>query len=332
MFKLRISKYVITYVFIFIFVISIYSLVFLYLMRTYENRHFEFITSVYWVIGTMTTTGFGEIYFTTVVGQFFTIIVMITGVIMIFALLFPLVVTPWLESTIRKELPSKVQTDLKNHIIICGYNQLVETLIMELGEYRIPFLAIDENEKNINLLMSKKVLCVHGDAGDEDTLLNSNILSASMLITNQSDEKNAGIILTAKEICDIKIIALVEGVARSGYMKYAGADRVISPKTLFGTYIGRKAIDPLTDHLAGATKFFEDLSIVELPIYPGSILIGKKIRKARIREETGANVVGLWTGGRLSLNPQPDDMIKENSVLLAVGSEKQLEALKRLTR
>src|SRR3990172_4446851 len=103
-----------------------------------------------------------------------------------------------------------------------------------------------------------------------------------MMIENQSDEKNAAIILTAKQLGDIRVIALVEGIARAGYLKYAGADRVISPKTLFGRYIGRKAIDPLTDHLAGATKFFEDLSIVELSIYPRGVLIGKKLKDAGI--------------------------------------------------
>jgi len=101
---------------------------------------------------------------------------------------------------------------------------------------------------------------------------------------------------------------------------------------LFGTYIGRKAIDPLTDHLAGATRFFENLNIVEFPIYPGSSLISMKLKDTDIRKGTGANIVGLWTGGRLSLNPGPDDIIKESSVLLAVGTEKQLEALKKMTR
>ncbi|MFU8767196.1 MAG: cation:proton antiporter regulatory subunit, partial [Candidatus Methanoperedens sp.] len=73
-------------------------------------------------------------------------------------------------------------------------------------------------------------------------------------------------------------------------------------------------------------------SIVELPIYPRSVLIGKKLVEANIRRRTGANIVGLWTGGTLSLNPHPSDSIKENSVLLAVGTENQLEALKELTR
>ncbi|HEY9204427.1 MAG TPA: NAD-binding protein [Candidatus Methanoperedens sp.] len=331
MFRLRITKSIIAYFSIAAFLVLIYSLLFLYLMRTYENKDWDFITAVYWVIVTMTTTGFGEIYFKSTIGQFYTIIVIISGVIMIFALLFPLVVTPWLEENIRRGRPSKVPAGLKNHIIICGYNQIVETLISELQEYEIPFMVIDENEKNVALLVSRKITCVHGDPADENTLLDSNILSAKMLIANQSDEKNAEIILTTKELGKIEVIALVEGIARAGYLKYAGADRVISPKTLFGTYIGRKAIDPLTDHLAGATRFFEDLNIVELPIYPRSVLIGKKLKDAQIHYKTGANIVGLWSGGRLSLNPQPDDMIKESSILLAVGTEKRLETLKKLT-
>ena len=332
MFKIRISKSIIAYVSIFTFLVLIYSLMFNYLMLNYENRQYDFITAIYWVIISMTTVGYGEIYFNSSAGHLFSIIVTLSGVFMIFALLFPLVITPQLEQIIRKELPRKVPVDLKNHIIICGYNQLVETLIVELEEYRIPFMVIDETEKNIHNLISRKIFCVHGDASDDNVLLNSNICSGRILIANHNDEKNASIILTAKELCDIKVISLVEDVAKTGYLKYAGADQVISPKTLFGTYIGRKAIDPLTDHLAGATRFFEDLNIVEFPIYPKSPLILKKLKDAKIRTGTGANIVGLWTMGRLSLNPKPEDIIKENSVLLAVGTEKQLEALKKLTR
>lgn len=332
MIKLRISKSIIAYVSIFAFLVLIYGLIFQYLMRTYENRQYDFITAIYWVIVSMTTVGYGDIYFNSSMGHLFSIVVALSGVIMVFAMLFPLVITPWLEQTIRRELPKKAPADLNGHIIICGYNQIVETLITELDEYGIPFIVIDENEKNIAQLIKRKIICVHGDDADENVLINSNILSAKMLIANQNDEKNASIILTAKELCNIKVISLVENIARSGYLKYAGSDLVISPKTLFGTYIGRKAIDPLTDHLAGATKFFEDLSIVELPIYPRSVLIGKKLKDVQIRVLTGANVVGLWTGGRLSLNPQPDDLVRENSILLAVGTEKQLEALKKMTR
>ena len=332
MFKIQISRSIINFVSIFAFLVLIYSFIFDYLMYNFENKHYDFITAIYWVIISMTTVGYGDIYFNSSIGHFYTIVVVLSGVVMIFGYLFPLVVTPQLERTLRKELPSRVPPDLDNHIIICGYNQLVETLIAELDENRIPFVVIDEIEKNIRHLISRKIICIHGEASDGNVLLNSNICSGRILIANQNDERNAAIILTAKGLCDIKIISLVEDISKAGYLKYAGADRVISPKTLFGTYIGRKAVDPLTDHLAGATRFFENLNIVEFPIYPGSPLVSTKLKDAKIRKETGSNIVGLWTAGRLSLNPKPDDIIKESSVLLAVGTEGQLEALKKLTR
>jgi voltage-gated potassium channel len=75
----------------------------------------------------------------------------------------------------------------------------------------------------------------------------------------------------------------------------------------------------------------DDLEITEFPIYPGSQLLRKTLMESRIRELTGANIVGLWKGGELSLNPKSYDVIKRNSILLAVGNKEQLKRLKRLT-
>jgi len=125
---------------------------------------------------------------------------------------------------------------------------------------------------------------------------------------------------------------MVEDASNMKYLKYAGASRVVSPKSLFGRFIGRKAVDPFVTRLTGATEFFEGMSIVELPVYSKSQLIGKTLRTAAIHERTGANIVGIWKGGTLSLNPRAEDMIKEHSVFLAIGTTEQLSGLKKLTR
>ncbi len=56
------------------------------------------------------------------------------------------------------------------------------------------------------------------------------------------------------------------------------------------------------------------------------------MRDARIRARTGCNIIGLWAGGELSLNPRPTDVIRSNSILLAVGTDAQLLELKKLVR
>ena len=56
------------------------------------------------------------------------------------------------------------------------------------------------------------------------------------------------------------------------------------------------------------------------------------MKNASIRSRTGATVVGMWKGGSLSFNIGPEDIIRDNSVLLAIGSTEQLSKLKRLTQ
>lgn len=108
MFKLRITRSILTYISIFTFFVLFYSFIFQYMMRVYENRDFEFVTGIYWVIMSMTTVGYGDIYFKSLAGQVFSIVVALSGIIIIFGFFFPLVVTPSLERTMRKELPKKV--------------------------------------------------------------------------------------------------------------------------------------------------------------------------------------------------------------------------------
>ena len=102
MFKIKISKSIIVYVSIFTFLVLIYSLMFDYLMLNYENKQYNFITAIYWVIISMTTVGYGDIYFKSPIGHLYTIVVVLSGVVIFFGYLFPLVVTPQLEKSTQE--------------------------------------------------------------------------------------------------------------------------------------------------------------------------------------------------------------------------------------
>jgi len=98
-----IKKSILTYLIVTISVILLYSLVFCLLMFR-EGQHIpeqlenvNIPTAIYWVVTTMTTVGYGDIHFFNVVGRMFSIVVAISGVIIVFALLFPLVITPWVD-------------------------------------------------------------------------------------------------------------------------------------------------------------------------------------------------------------------------------------------
>ncbi len=320
------------YILLFLMMVLLYSYITMFIKLNYEGESLSIIECIYFVTCTMTTVGYGDVVMTSPVGMIFSVVVSLSGVVLFFALLFPFVVMPWIDKQMRGGLPTMAPKKLENHIIICGYNTMVESLVNELEDHNMSFIVVDDDERQIRSLLNDGIECIFGDPSKEDVLGAARVCRARLLIANQSDEKNASIILTAREFCNrVEVLAIVNDKNNSDYLKYAGANRVISPKSLLGSFIGRKAVAPLSDRITNSTAFMEDLEITEFPIYPGSSLLNKSLKESRIRDLTGASIVGIWKGGELSLNPRSYDIIKRNSILLVVGNKEQLKKFKRLT-
>jgi voltage-gated potassium channel len=265
-------------------------------------------------------------------GRLFSIIVQILGIILISGFLVTYVLTPWMDRVVKFRLPRKVSSGMQEHIIICGYNQLVETLIDELTEQELFFVIIEDEENLIRELSYKGIPCIFGIPSDKQTLVNAGIEKARLLIANKSDERNANIVLTAREYRHLSIIAIVEDRSNIKYLKYAGADTVVSPKSMFGQFIGKKAMDRLVSRVTGATEIFDGVHVVEFPVYLKSPLIGKTVKEVSSEHQlTGAKIVGIWKSGTLFFDPKEEDVIRENSVILAVGTPVGLSKLKKLT-
>ena len=308
--------------------VVVYSFVFIFLMVSAEGRSYTAVDAVYWVITTMTTQGAGDIVFVSSIGKIFSMVVELTGIVLFFAILIPIVVAPVLQS-VRASVPTKSKA--QEHVLIVGYSSMVDTIIGELNERDLPYLVIDGDRDVVQALVERKIPCIYGDPSDEVTLKNAQIQRAKKVVLNQSDEKNAIIALVAKKLTRADIIGLVEDMANAVYLLYAGADKVVSPKQLLGIDIGHKAAMPITHQLIGTTPLVGSLRIFELPILGESGLNGSSIEDAKIRERTGATVIAVWKGAKLSFNPSASEIITDTTVLLLVGTRKQLDAAKELS-
>jgi Trk K+ transport system NAD-binding subunit len=308
--------------------IIVYSFGFLLLMASAEGKSYSIIDAVYWVIATMTTQGLGDIVFASSVGRIFAVLVMLTGIIIFFVILIPVVLEPVLES-VRRSVPTKSKAN--NHVLIVGYNSLVDAIIEDFEERGLPYLVVHDDREVIEALVERKIPCMLGDPGDEVTLRNAQIERANKVVLNQSDEKNAIVALAAKKLTQADIISLVDDMSNAVYLLYAGADKVVSPKQLLGIDIGTKAAMPITHRLVGTTPLIGSLRIFELPILGESGINGLSIEEAKIRERTGATIIGMWKRSKLTFNPPASEIITDTSVLLLIGTKKQLDAAKELS-
>lgn len=310
-------------------VLALYSTIFMLLMK-YEgqSQNINPITAFYWVAATITTLGYGDIVFHSHVGQLFSVIVVFSGLAILWAVVIPLGITPRLDKMIKAS-PSSAPEKIGDHIIISGYNPLVETLVERLSLLEVPFLIIERSQEVARDIYQKYPV-LWGDPSEKDVLSRANISSAKLFIANEKEELNADVILTLREISNIEIIALVDDLGRSRFLSYAGASRIISPKTLLGTFVAQITAPPKKNIFPGAIQLFCDLKLAELPIYPGSALIGKRLEEKSI-QETGGSVVGIWQRGIFVPNPGPDELIQSNSVLMVVGNMEQLSSIRDLT-
>jgi Trk K+ transport system NAD-binding subunit len=74
------------------------------------------------------------------------------------------------------------------------------------------------------------------------------------------------------------------------------------------------------------------MKICKLPVYPDNPMVGKKLKDLKIRENTGASIVGAFKDGRFIVDPPADMEVDEATVLMAVGNDRQLHDMSSMGR
>jgi len=314
-------------------VVMIGMIGFIYL-KTHEGGSPTLIDAFSWAIVTLSTLGSyrPETTLTSTIGKLFTSFVVILG-ISVFFVGTPLILAPWIERRIKSTLkprPSPIQK--QDHVIICGYSEIIDEVMDALRLHNVEYVIIEENDELIKKLENKNLPYIRGDPTKDSILKRANIQSALSLIAAKNDEKNAFICLSAKSLAkNLRVISISEKTNSAKTLYAAGATTVINPRIFAGSILGKRACHDYTLDVSGKFANFGDLEIRQYAISSSSIVHDLKIRRARIRSVTGAIIIGLWREGKLIINPSPEERLYEGTTILAMGTKKQLDFLSKLT-
>ncbi len=313
-------------------IILAYTLGYDYLMRTVENNPQPFTRSLRVVIETFTTTGYGsDAPWSTDVMRLFVVFMDITGVVLIF-LTLPVLVFPLFEEAMTTTAPTAAERDLRDHVVICQFTPRGETLVTELESWDVDYVIVEADRDRANDLYDEGFHVIHADPQSVQGLERAGLRNARALVADASDQVNTSIILTAREVDeDIRTVSVVKEPDRAKYHDLAGADAVLSPRSLLGESLASKVTTGVSTTLGDAIEIGEDFDIAELPVHRGSELVGTTLAESGIREETGVNVIGAWLHGEFVSPPSPETELDGSTVLLASGTARQLEALKSMT-
>jgi Trk K+ transport system NAD-binding subunit len=301
-------------------------------MRIYEGEPRTFLRSLQFVVETFTTTGFGsDSPWTSPEMNVLVIVMDLFGTILIF-MAFPVLAFPLLEDILSTTVPTSIGDDTENHVIICSYTARAEALIDELDSWDVDHVIVESDRERATELYENDHRVIHADPTSIAGLEGAALGSARALVADVSDQVDASIVLTAREVAeDVPVISVVEEPDRQSYHRLAGADHVLSPRPLLGGSLASKVTTSVTADLGDAIEIGDDFDVAELPIHRGSRLVGTTLAESGIREQSGVNAIGAWFRGEFEAPPSPDATLTGGTVLLVTGREEQLEELKQQT-
>ena len=309
-----------------------FAVTYQYGMTTFEDRPRTFLESLQIVVETFTTTGFGsDAGWSTPEMNLFVIVMDLTGVVLIF-LALPVMVFPLFEQALTTTVPTTLPDSVRDHVVICTYTQRADPLIGELESENVSYVLIVPDKDRATDLYEEGYDVIHEDPDTERGLQRANLQQARALVADVSDQKDASIVLGARDIADdVKLVSIVEEPDSVRYHELAGADTVLTPRSIVGETLANKVTTGLTTDLGDAIEIGEHFDVVEFPIRSGSELVGSTLADSGLRERAGVNVIGAWFDGEFESPPSPDAVLDTGTVLLVTGEEESLQRTKELT-
>ncbi len=301
--------------------ITIYSILFHFIME-YEGRQFSWITGFYWTLTVMSTLGFGDITFTSDPGRFFSMIVLLSGIVFLLIMLpFTFIrffYAPWLEAQAQSRTPRELPEGTKDHIIMTNYEPIAMSLIGKMDQYDLNCVIAVQDTQTAAELLNMNVRVVIGELDMTDTYRNLRIEKAALVFVNNNDMLNTNIIATIREVSEsVPIITIADAYDSIDILELAGATQVFQFTRMLGVTMAQHALGVSAQaNIVGALG---GVSIAEA-YAAHTPYEGKELIKSGLREKTGVIVVGIWQRGKFEI-PRPQTIIHPNSILLLAGSE-----------
>ncbi len=297
----------------------------------------RFLDSFYMVVITLATVGFQEVHPLSDSGRLMTALLILSGVGS-----FAYLVGSFSQFLVEGRLQAlwwrlKVQKKidkLQNHFIVCGYGRIGSIVVREIMKEGLPIVVVEQKPHLIERMEQDGVLCLDGDATNDEVLLRAGLKRARSIIAALSDEAaNVYVTLTARQLSpSIQIVARANEKGHVPRLEMAGADRVVMPHFIGGIRMAQSILRPtVTNFLDLAVRGEVDLQMEELPISSSSEIVGKDLIESQIRPRFNLIIIAIKrASGDMVFNPGPKEVLEAGDTMMLVGRRSDLKRLQEI--
>lgn len=311
--------------------IVVYSILFHVLMEREAQDH-SWLTGVYWTLTVMSTLGFGDITFQSDAGRFFSIVVLMSGVVFLLVVLpftfIEFFYAPWLQEQRNRRAPRELPPGTRQHVLLTHPDPVARGLIERLRAHEWPYYVVEPDLNRALELHDEGINVVVGERDDQETYRRAHADQAAMVVATGDDFMNTNIAFTVRELDEhVPIVAFARADDAVDVLELAGASHVLQLTEMLGRSLARRSV--AGDIRANVIGRFGDLVIAESPI-SGTPMVGKSLGDGWLRAATGLTVVGLWERGKFEV-PLSTATMDASTVLVLAGTDEQLGRFAELT-
>jgi trk system potassium uptake protein TrkA len=217
----------------------------------------------------------------------------------------------------------------KKKFIMLGMGSFGSALATKLAANGCHVIGVDQRRDRLELVKNEIAEAVIGDSTDREVLESLPIRDANAVFISLGESISRSLLATlhVKELGARNVI--VKGVTHEHgkILEHLGADRVVFPEE----EVARELADRMTwPNVLDYLPIDPEYSVAEVAV-PAS-LAGQTLAEANLRSRIGVHVMGIkdCMSGKLTMFPDAKTVLVDDYVLLVVGREQELAALREL--
>ena len=298
---------------------------------------------LWYVVATITTVGYGDVIPVTYWGRTLGFVVMLSS-LGVYGFIISQIANFMNTIKERKELGLN-GTNLKNHVVIIGWNEFSQSVISHLVGAGREVAVITKERSSIDVIReyysTEKVYTLFSDFNNFEMLEKANIRDASIVFINLTDdtEKLVYVINLKKHFANLNYVVTLDNGNLKGTFHAAGVTYAISKNDisskLLASYIYEPDVALLTEEIIAYAHEDHEYDMKQILVRPDNPFAGIFYEKIFFDLKKQCNVVlfGLvkinGSERKLMKNPEGDVKVEAGDYLIMLMDRKGSDKLKR---
>lgn len=209
---------------------------------------------------------------------------------------------------------------MKN-VLLIGLGRFGRHVASKLDEMGHQVMAVDQNEKRVDDVLSYVAKAQIGDSTDYNFLSSLGVRNFDLCIVAIGDNFQSSLETTSllKELGAQMVISRAARDVHAKFLLRNGADEVVYPERQLANWT---AIRYTADHILDYIELDEQHGIFELSI--PEKWIGKTVGELDVRKKYNINIMGTKKNGVMNLSVTPNTLLSSDLTMMVLGSIKDV--------